>query len=197
MAGVSRVGYTFVGKNAVLVLPICVAERGKEKGVDKHRLFSAQEWRMLQFAVLDVFTMISKVDGKSGMDEAEQNAFIDLLENPAFVEDMLLTELLASISTSWKHVIDAYNVQFRFTRPYFEQGFSRIRDLIDRKLGKDEGRAFKMALATNLGGIIANASGTGEPGMGHLSEDELQAITAIATWLGAGTTNGGASSELT
>lgn len=152
---------------------------------------------MLQFAVLDVFTMVSKVDGKSGMDEEEQNAFIDLLENPAFVEDPLLKELLASISTAWKHVIDAYNGQFRFSRPYFEQGFSRVKDLVDRKLGKDEGKAFKMALATHLGGIIANASGNGEPGMGHLSENELEAITAIAIWLGAATNNGGASSELT
>ncbi len=189
--------YTFVGENAVCPLQVCIAGKEKEMGLDRHRLFSAQEWRMLQFAVLDVFTMVSKVDGASGMDEAEQNAFIDLLENPAIVDDPLLKELLASISTAWKHVIDAYNKQFRFDRPYFEKGFSRVKDLVDRRLAKDEGKAFKMALAANLGGIIANASGSGEPGMGRLSEDELYAITAIAIWLGAGTTNGGPSSELT
>lgn len=160
--------------------------------MDTHRLFSAQEWQILQFAVLDVFTMVSKIDGMSGMDAAEENAFIDLLENPAFVENTLLKELLASISLTWKHVLDAYNAQFQFSRSYFEQGFSRVKILVDRKLGKDEGKAFKMALATNLGGIIANASGNGEPGMGHMSEDELQAITAIALWLGADTTQGSA-----
>ncbi len=168
---------------------MCTVRVGKETGVGKHRLFSAQEWQVLQFAVLDVFTMVSKIDGLPGMDEAEQNAFIDLLKNPGLVEDVLLKELLASIATTWKHVIDAYNAQYRFNRPYFERGFSRVKTLVDRKLDGEEARAFKMALATNLGGIIANASGRGEPGMDHLSEDELQAITAIAIWLGMETKN--------
>ena len=66
----------------------------------------------------------------------------------------------------------------------FEQAFSRVRTLVDRRLGKDEAKAFKVALATHLGGIIANASGRGDTGLGRLSEDELQAITAIAIWLG-------------
>ena len=155
----------------------------------KHQLFSAQEWQVLQFAVLDVFMMVSKIEGSPGMDEAEENAFIDLLDNPASIENMLLRELLASIGLTWKHVLDAYNAQYRYSERYFEQAFSRVRTLVDHRLGNDEAQAFKVALATHLGGIIANASGSGEPGMGKLSEDELQAITAIAIWLGTETTH--------
>ena len=163
----------------------------------RHRLFTAREWQTLQFAVLDVFMMVSKIDGAQSMDEEEQNAFIDLLEHPAFVEETLLRELLASIAPTWKHVLDAYDAQYLFSETYFEQAFSRVRTLVDDKLDKDEAQEFKIALSTHLGGIIANASGNGEPGMGRMSEDELQAITAIALWLGADTTHEGQQSKLT
>lgn len=151
----------------------------------KHRLFSPAEWQALQFAVLDVFTMVSQIEGPSGMDEAEQNAFIDLLVNPSPIDDPLLRDLLASIASTWKHVLDAYSAQYRYDEGYFEQAFSRVQGIVDRTLATDEGTAFKVALAAQLGGIIANASGTPEPGLGRLSEDELEAITAISIWLGA------------
>ena len=162
-----------------------------------HRLFSAQEWQMLQFAVLDVFMMISQIDGSPGMDEEEQNAFIDLLENPASVDNVLLQELLTSIVPTWKHILDAYNSQYRYSESYFEQAFARVRALVDGRLDRDSALAFKMALSTHFGGIIANASGRGEPGLGRLSNDELQAITAIAIWLGADGTPGDAKGGLT
>ncbi len=162
-----------------------------------HRLFSAREWQMLQFAVLDVFMMIAEIEGAPGMDEEEQNAFIDLLENPVSVDNALLQELLASIAPTWKHVLDAYNAQYQFSETYFEQGFSRVGTLIDRRLDKDEAQAFKMALSTHFGGIIANASGPEEPGMGRLSNEELQAITSIAIWLGADATHKDEKSKLT
>jgi hypothetical protein len=157
---------------------------GKERNVGKHRIFSPPEWQVLQFAVLDVFMMVSEIEGSPGMDEAEENAFIDLLGNPTSIENTLLRELLASIGPTWKHVLDAYNMQYQYSRSYFEQAFSRVKALVDSKLDKDEAQAFKVALATHLGGIIANASGRGDTGLGRLSEDELQAITAIAIWLG-------------
>lgn len=143
---------------------------------------------MLQFAVLDVFMMVSEIEGAPGMDEAEENAFIDLLHSPTPIENTLLRELLASIGPTWKHVLDAYNEQYRYSRSYFEQAFSRVRAIVDDRLDKDEAQAFKLALATHLGGIIANASGSGDTGIGRLSEDELQAITAITIWLGTETT---------
>jgi hypothetical protein len=151
----------------------------------KHRLFSAKEWQALQFAVIDVFMMVSEMEGPGGMDEAEQNALIDLLENPASIENPLLRELLVSIAPTWKHVLDAYDSQFLFSEAYFDGSFSRARAIVDSRLGRDEAQAFKVALSTHLGGIIANASGNAEPGMGRLSDDEVQAITAIAIWLGA------------
>ena len=163
----------------------------------KHRLFSAQEWQRLQFAVLDVFMMVSKIDGSPGMDEDEQNAFIDLLEKPAIVEETLLKELLTSIAPTWKHILDAYHSQYRYSQTYFEHAFSGVKTLVDQRLSGDEAQAFKMALSTYLGGIIANASGSGEAGLGRLSKDELEAITAIAIWLGVETPRKGTHGELT
>ena len=152
--------------------------------MDKHRLFSAKEWQALQFAVIDVFMMVSEIEDSRGMDEAEQNAFIDLLENPASIENTLLRELLASIAPTWKHILDAYYSQYQLNEAYFAGSFARARALVDGRLDKDEARAFKGALTTHFGGIIANASGNAEPGMGRLSDDEVEAIAAIAIWLG-------------
>jgi hypothetical protein len=152
--------------------------------MSKRQLFSNQEWQDLQFAVIDVFMMVSQIEGASGMDEAEANAFMDLLENPASIDNPLVCELLASIAPTWKHVLDAYKSQYHFTPNYFEQAFSRVKVLIDSKLSKDEAQDFKVGLALHLGGVIANASGSGAAGMDRISKTELQAMTAIAKWLG-------------
>jgi len=153
--------------------------------MDKHRLFSAKEWQALQFAVIDVFMMVSEIESSTGMDEEEQNAFIDLLENPASIENTLLRELLASIAPTWKHILDAYYAQYQLNEAYFAGSFARARQIVDGRLDKDEAQAFKVALAAHFGGIIANASGNTEPGMGRMSDDEVQAMTAIAIWLGS------------
>lgn len=152
--------------------------------MNKHQLFSAEEWKVLQFAVLDVFMMVSQIDGTSGMDEAESNAFMDLLENPSSTENLLVRELLASIAPTWKHVFDAYQSQYRFDPAYFEKAFARVKALVDSKLSKSEAQDFKVALALHLGGVIANASGSGAAGMGQVSDTELKAMTVIAKWLG-------------
>jgi hypothetical protein len=152
--------------------------------MNKHQLFSPEEWKVLQFAVLDVFMMVSQIDGPSGMDEAESNALIDLLENPSSTENLLVRELLASIAPTWKHVLDAYLSQYRFDPAYFEKAFARVKALVDGRLSKSEAQDFKVALALHFGGIIANASGSGAAGMGRISDTELQAMAAIAKWLG-------------
>ena len=109
---------------------------------------------------------------------------MDLLENPASTENLLVRELLASIAPTWKHVLDAYQSQYRFAPAYFEQAFSRVKVLVDSKLSSNEAQDFKVALALHLGGVIANASGSGASGMGRVSDNELKAMTAIAKWLG-------------
>jgi hypothetical protein len=152
--------------------------------MSKHQLFSAQEWQVLQFAVIDVFMMVSQIEGASGMDKAESNAFMDLLEKPESIENMLVRELLASIAQTWKQLLNAYKSQYRFAPAYFEQAFSRVKVLIDSKLSNNEAQDFKVALAIHLGGVIANASGSGAAGMGRVSDTELKAMTAIAKWLG-------------
>lgn len=150
----------------------------------KRQMFSADEWRVLEFAVVDVFMFVSQIEGTTGMDEAEMKAFMDLLENPSSVENPLVSELLASIAPTWQNVLDAYKAQYRFEPAYFEQAFSRARAVIDGKLGKSEAQDFKVALALHFGGAIANASGPGAPGMGGVSPTELKAMTVIAKWLG-------------
>lgn len=150
----------------------------------KRELFSAQEWQVLQFAVFDVFMMVSQIEGATGMDEAEKNAFMDLQENPTLTENLILRELLASIAPTWKQVLTAYQSQYQLSGSYFEQAFSRVKTLIDTKLSKGEAQAFKVALALQFGGIIANASGTETGELGRVSNSELKAMTAIAKWLG-------------
>lgn len=152
--------------------------------MSKHRLFSEEEWKVLQFAVIDVFRVVSQVDGAIGIDEAEWTAFATLLENPASTENLLLRELLASIALTLKHTLDAHQSQYRLDRTYFEQAFTRVKVLIDSKLSKGEAQDFKVALALNLGGVIANASGSGATGIGRISNTELNAIAIIAMWLG-------------
>jgi putative IMPACT (imprinted ancient) family translation regulator len=115
--------------------------------MSKHQLFSAQEWQVLQFAVIDVFMMVSQIEGASGMDKAESNAFMDLLEKPESIENMLVRELLASIAQTWKQLLNAYKSQYRFAPAYFEQAFSRVKVLIDSKLSNNEAQDFKVALA--------------------------------------------------
>lgn len=153
--------------------------------MSKHQLFSVEEWKALQFAVLDVFMMVSQIDGASGMDDAEANAFMELLERPSLIDNMLVRELLTSIAPTWKHVLDAYQSQYKFDPAYFEKSFLHVKELIERKLTKSEAQDFKVALALHLGGVIANASGSGAVGMGQVSDIELKAMTMIAKWLGA------------
>ena len=149
-------------------------------------LFTAAEWQALQFAVIDVFMMVSQIEGETGMDETEQGAFYDLLQKPDSVENPLLRELLVWIGApaNFKEIFSAYRGQYHFLPSYFERSFSRVRPIIDRKLSKNEAQDFKVALALHFGGVIANASGSGKAGLGRVSEVELKAMTAIAKWLG-------------
>lgn len=156
--------------------------------MSKHQLFSSQEWQTLQFAVLDVFMMVAGIDGNGASDESETATLIQYLENPKKTDSELLRELLASIAPTWNHVLDAYRTQYKFDGAYFEQAFTRVRDLVDSRLSAAEAQDFKVALATQVGGAIANASGVETPDWGRVSEPERLALVAIAKWLGTDVT---------
>jgi DNA-binding transcriptional regulator YiaG len=154
--------------------------------------FSAQEWQALQFAVLDVMMLVSQADAidavvhgragpPSGIDAAEAAAFANLLKNPAIIDNLVLRGLLATLAATGQQVLDAYKSQFQSNAAYFEQGFSRVRAIIDSKLSTSEAQDFKAALAFNWGSVIANAFGA--PGSGQISDAELKTISTIAEWL--------------
>jgi hypothetical protein len=161
-------------------------ERDPERGDDMiyRNSFSIEEWQALQFAVIDVFMMVSQIEGEAGMDEAERDAFYDVLHEPKAIESALLQELLISLRTDFKQIFDVYLAQYRFSPDYFERSFPSVGWLIDSKLSKGEAQAFKVALALHFGGIIANASGPETGELGRVSNSELKAMTAIAKWLG-------------
>jgi hypothetical protein len=155
--------------------------------MSKHQLFSAQEWQTLQFSVLDVFMLVSGIDGNAASDDAEDEALARLLENPDQSQNPLVQELLTSIAVAWKHVLDAYHAQYRFDGQYFEQAFSRVKALVDWKLTTGDAQDFKVALSTQVGGLFANASGPETPDLGRVSESELLAIASVSKWLGTNT----------
>jgi hypothetical protein len=147
------------------------------------QLFSPNEWRNLQFGVLDVFMMVSQIDGKTGMDAAEKDEFFFILKHPGFSDNELLRELLASLANDPQGILKVYSPQYRFDPNYFENSFNRIGSIVDDKMDKETATSFKEALAVQLGGAIANASGEGMAGLGKVEERELLAITTIAKWL--------------
>jgi len=151
--------------------------------MNNQQLFSQYEWRNLQFALLDVFMMVSQIDGKTGMDEAEREEFLNILKQPNFSKNSLLRELLSTLATDYQSIMKDYTPQYRFDPNYFENSFTRVKSIVDKKLDKGSAQSFKAALALQLGGAIANASGEGMPGLGQVEESELLAITAIAKWL--------------
>ena len=151
--------------------------------MNNQQLFSQYEWRNLQFALLDVFMMVSQIDGKTGMDEAEREEFLNILKQPNFSKNSLLRELLSTLATDYQNILEDYSPQYRFDPNYFENSFTRVKSIVDKKLDKGSAQSFKAALALQLGGAIANASGEGMPGLGQVEESELLAITAIAKWL--------------
>jgi hypothetical protein len=147
------------------------------------QLFSPSEWRILQFGVLDVFMMVSQIDGKTGMDAAEKEEFFYILKHPDFSDDPLLRTLLASFANAPKDILENYWVQYKFDLDYFESSFTKIRSIIDDKLNKAAAASFKDAMTMQLGYAIANASGEGMDGLGKVDENELLAIATITKWL--------------
>ena len=149
------------------------------------QLFSEQDWRNLQFGVLDVFMMVSQIDGTSGMDTAEREEFLFILKHPGFSDNSLLRELLTSLASDYVTIMKGYAPQYKFSPSYFERSFTRVGAIVDKNLDEKVATGFKEALALQLGGAIANASGEGMTGLGKVEESELLAITTIAKWLKA------------
>jgi tellurite resistance protein len=149
----------------------------------KYQKFSQNEWKDLQYAVLDVFMLIAQIDGESEIDDKEGDAFMNILKHPEISKNALLGELLNSLSTDFESILSSYSTQYKFDPSYFESSFTKIGALIDLKLDRETAQHFKQELALTFGGAIANASGNGLPGLGKVEENELLALSAIAKWL--------------
>lgn len=149
--------------------------------------FTAAEWRTLQFSVLDVLTMVTKVEGPGDIDTKEKAAFVRLLETPGRIHDPLLREVIGSLAGEFGDVVTAYTAQYRFDPAYFEAAFRRAGALLDRHLPAEEAQGYKSALAMVLGGYLADASDDARGGADSVSDQEVRAITVIARWLGADT----------
>jgi hypothetical protein len=146
--------------------------------------FSQEEWRLLQFAVLDVLMMVSQIEGEGGIDELETQAFYGLLQQPELADSALLQEVVTSLASDLQDIMTAHQSRYKFDPLYFENAFKRVGTILDTRLSRDVASQFKKALAFQVGGLIADAAGPETPSMGRVGETELRAVAAIAEWLG-------------
>jgi len=146
--------------------------------------FSEAEWKSLQFAVLDVFMMVSNVEGE-GIDDAEASAFYEFVTEPSHVSNPVLQQVLSTLASDYKNIIGAFGQTYKFDGPYFEQSFKRAGGILDNRLAASQAEQFKEELVFQLGVSVANAAGPLTPETGRVGKSELQALTAIAKWLGS------------
>jgi hypothetical protein len=127
---------------------------------------------------------VTNVEGPTGVDAREKDAFVRLLQDPGRLRDPLLREAMESLAAEFALIVPEYKAQYRFEPAYFEAAFRRVGELLDDRLGPAEARETKTALTVVLGGYLANASDDARPGRDHVSEQEVRAITVITHWLG-------------
>ncbi|MGK5091914.1 hypothetical protein WDW89_07835 [Deltaproteobacteria bacterium TL4] len=62
---------------------------------DFRRMFSKEEWLVMQFATLWVFELVAKADGR--IDQKERNKLYDILRHPFEYNDTLVEKFLRSL----------------------------------------------------------------------------------------------------
>jgi uncharacterized protein (UPF0332 family) len=142
--------------------------------------FSSDELKSLHFSFVDVLMMVSQIEGETGMDEKEHQAFLDLLNDSRVFEDALAREAFELLAQRWDRVFAAYQQQYEYSPEYFERSLVRSRIILDKKLSPNTSRKFKRAylqLAVKIAEASAENS-TAEP-IGPLEQKTIDSITKI------------------
>ncbi|HEY4688703.1 MAG TPA: hypothetical protein VIK33_05280 [Anaerolineae bacterium] len=141
--------------------------------MNNRSLFTADEWRTLQFAPLWVFTAVAGAD--RSVDEKEVAALAKEIADWALYKEPLVQEILLSVALDLSNMMAQYRADSRNVMT----GLSNVADVLDRKATVDQAKNFKGAMVL-LGRNIAQASGGGLFGAGDkMSGDEKAALGLI------------------
>jgi len=131
--------------------------------------YTADEWQLLEFAPLWVFTAVAGAD--RNIDKKEMMAFAkELAESQLFKND-LAQEVLSSTGRGLDKTMPAFGADSRT----IDGGLGEVADLLDAK-NEADAEGFKRALIL-VGRNIAESSGGGILGLGSkTSEVEMKAL---------------------
>lgn len=145
-------------------------------------VFSPDDLRSLHFTFIDILMMVSQIEGETGMDVQEHNAFLGLLNDPKIFHDPLARDAFELLAHRWDRVFADYQRQYEYSPAYFERSLVRSRIIIDKKLSPNSARGFKDAFL-QLAVKIAEASAedsTAEP-VGPLEQKTIDFIAHTLT----------------
>lgn len=139
--------------------------------------FTSTEWQTLQFAPLWVFSAVAGADRTIDQKEVEALS-TEIMDAPRFKEP-LVREVLMSVAIDLVNIMEAYK---RDTRDLMS-GLRDVGNLLDRKVPKQQGEAFKRAMIF-IGSNVAKASGGGILQRDPVSTEEKTALVMAAMALG-------------
>lgn len=136
--------------------------------------YTQQEWQLLEFAPLWVFTAVAGADHK--IDEKEMGVLFKELNEASLYKEPLVRDVLMSIGSNVTDLID----QFKADPRPIDRGLADVSDLLDRKSNSEEANNFKKAIV-GIGAEVARASGGifGD----KMSTEEKQALVIVASSL--------------
>ena len=120
-------------------------------------VFSPDELRTLHFTFIDVLMIVSQIEGETGMDVQEHNAFLGLLNDPKIFHEPLARDAFELLAQRWERVFADYQRQYEYSPAYFERSLVRSRIILEKKLGPTSAQGFKHAFL-QLAIKIAEAS---------------------------------------
>ena len=146
--------------------------------MDYKEMFSADEWKTLQYALMWIFHAIANVDGY--VDENEGAALMDALKGEVFFTNELIRQVLDSYGDDPKVVIAEYEKDGRV----IPMGLKQAAELVEQKLDAEAATDFKRTLLY-LGVVFAKASDEipGETAGARVSVEEKAAILTTAAIL--------------
>jgi hypothetical protein len=134
---------------------------------------------MLQFAIFDVFVLLSL----GNIDDEELDAFNKSLEDPDYSNNPVVRELFQSVSGDWENLWASYYSSENIVDPKrMAASFKRVGKLLDSRLSADDAEKVKIALTTVA---VPNAR-LDRPDPPPEDDPQAEASLAIAVWLGLG-----------
>ena len=140
-------------------------------------LFTAAEWRTLQFAPLWTFTAVAGAD--QNIDEKEVEALGRELSRAGLFKEPLVQEVLSSVVRDLGNIMKAYTEDPRMVI----EGLQEVASVLAKRVPARQAENFKRAMLY-IGHQVAKASGGGIFGRREkISDEEKAAIVLVAVAL--------------